>query len=271
MTCRLYAVCLSLVVMTGCGPTPAGNSGTNGEPEVTEAMTEGGDSGEHDSYFERTRRKATEQGDADAQYSLGALYYAGKDITGKDVPKDYTEAVKWWLKAAEQGHARAQHQVGLRYDRGEGVSEDKAEAAKWFRKAAEQGGMSAQYKLGVMYRDGLGVPKDDVEACVWFSVAATTGHRSAKKSLAKAKAQLNPEQLAAAEKRAAELTEQINASKAKLPPVHKRELHSRRFSGDREPEISAVVGNVAVTASAVGCVQVSDVMACMPAVLVAVR
>ena len=38
--------------------------------------------------------------------------------------------------------------------------------------------------------------------------------------------------------------------------------------GDREPEISAVVGNVAVTASAVGCVQVSDVMACMPAVLV---
>jgi len=211
---RLTLIALLLAGVAGCDPTPADNSGTNGEPEVTEAMTEGGDSGEHESQFERTRRKATEQGDADAQYSLGIHYYTGKDLLGKDVPKDYTEAVKWWLKAAEQGHADAQHQVGLMYDRGKGVVEDKAEAAKWFRKAAEQGILTAQHSLGVMYRDGLGVPKDDVEAYVWFSVAATTGHRSAKKSLAKA--QLTPEQLAAAEKRAAELTEQINANKAIL-------------------------------------------------------
>jgi len=64
-----------------------------------------------------------------------------------------------------------------------------------------------------MHRIGIGVPRNDIEAYAWYSVAAATGHRYAKKSLAKA--QLTPEQLATAEERAAELTEQINANKAK--------------------------------------------------------
>ena len=42
-------------------------------------------------------RKATEQGDADAQFNLGWLYENGWGVS-----KDYAEAVKWWQKAAEQ-------------------------------------------------------------------------------------------------------------------------------------------------------------------------
>ena len=49
---------------------------------------------------------------------------------------DDFDAVK---KAAEQGHADAQYNLGLMYDYGGGVPEDDAEAVRWYRKAAEQG------------------------------------------------------------------------------------------------------------------------------------
>ena len=47
-----------------------------------------------------------------------------------------------------------------------------AEAVKWYRKAAEQGDAEAQYNLGVMYDKGEGVPKNNVEAYKWFNLAA---------------------------------------------------------------------------------------------------
>ena len=125
------------------------------------------------------------------------------------------------LKAAEQGNAEAKFKLGLMYYDGDGVPQDYAEAMKWYRKAAEQGHAYAQNQLGAMYNDGDGVPKDDVEAYAWLSlsVAQTNGDEDMKEELGKGlpelKAALTPEQLAAAEKRIEELTEQINANKAK--------------------------------------------------------
>ena len=58
---------------------------------------------------------------------------------------DKAEAVKWYRKAAEQGHSDAQNNLGACYDEGDGVAVDKAEAVKWYRKAAEQGHSDAQY------------------------------------------------------------------------------------------------------------------------------
>ncbi|HCN07703.1 MAG TPA: hypothetical protein DIT01_07195, partial [Lentisphaeria bacterium] len=66
------------------------------------------------------------------------------------------EAVKWCRKAAEQGDAAAQLNLGKMYATGLGVPEDDAEAFKWFRKAAEQGYADAQYHLGLMYANGEG-------------------------------------------------------------------------------------------------------------------
>ena len=43
---------------------------------------------------------------------------------GKGVLQDYKEAVKWYTKAAEQGHANAQSNLGVKYDNGEGVLQD---------------------------------------------------------------------------------------------------------------------------------------------------
>ena len=52
--------------------------------------------------FKELKTRA-EKGDADAQYALGSCY-----DSGRGVPQDYTEAVKWFHKAAEQGEAQAQ-------------------------------------------------------------------------------------------------------------------------------------------------------------------
>ncbi|WP_052046260.1 tetratricopeptide repeat protein [Candidatus Paracaedibacter symbiosus] len=51
--------------------------------------------------------------------------------------KDDTEAVKWYRKAADQGHAEAQFSLGYCYNNGEGVTKDYTEAVKWYCKAAE--------------------------------------------------------------------------------------------------------------------------------------
>ena len=65
---------------------------------------------------------------------------------------DYVSAEKSWRKAAEQGDAAAQHNLGVMYDSGQGVTQDYAEALKWYRKAADQGDADAQQNLGLDVR-----------------------------------------------------------------------------------------------------------------------
>ncbi|WP_052102780.1 tetratricopeptide repeat protein [Porphyromonas gulae] len=69
---------------------------------------------------------------------------------GYGVSQDYSEAVKWYRKAAEQGNAHAQNNLGEMYEKGYGVSQDYSEAVKWYLKAAEQGNNEAQYNLHKM-------------------------------------------------------------------------------------------------------------------------
>ena len=56
------------------------------------------------------------------------------------------------------------------YDLGLFVQRDYAEAVKWLLKAAEQNDGRAQYNLGVMYANGLGVEKDYVQAYAWCNL-----------------------------------------------------------------------------------------------------
>jgi TPR repeat protein len=85
------------------------------------------------------------------------------------------------LKAlAEKEDAKAQTNLGLMYETGEGVEKDDKEAVKWYRKAAEQGEHAAQFNLGQMYRNGIGVPKDIVTAYTWHNIAAANGNESGK-------------------------------------------------------------------------------------------
>jgi TPR repeat protein len=88
------------------------------------------------------------------------------------VPQDYAQAALWYRKAAEQGDADAQFDLGDLYDTGRGVLRDYTQAALWYRKAAEQGDADAQDALGDLYNTGRGVPRDYAEAYFWYDLAA---------------------------------------------------------------------------------------------------
>ena len=109
-------------------------------------------------------------GDAIAQISLGM--YNSK----KNKPK---EAFKWFLKAAKQGLAEAQFNVGICYGEGEGIEKDEKKAFVWFSKAAEQSYDKAQYNVGVCYKNGEGIEKDEKKAFEWYLKAAEQGSAEA--------------------------------------------------------------------------------------------
>ena len=79
-------------------------------------------------------RKAAEQGDADAQDSLGIMYQSGRGVKQDDV-----EAVNWFRRAAEQGEANAQALLGFSYLLGKGIQVNKSLAKEWFSKACDNG------------------------------------------------------------------------------------------------------------------------------------
>jgi len=118
--------------------------------------------------------EAAEQGNADAQLTLGKMY-----AFGEGVQQDVVEAAKWFCKAAEQGDVKAQFGLGFMYANGRGVQQDYAKAAKWYLKAAEQGYAKAQNILGRMYDSGEGVQRDDAEAAKWYRKAAEQGYAKA--------------------------------------------------------------------------------------------
>ena len=113
-------------------------------------------------------QKAAELGLAEAQNSLGEIYYDFGIMQSERIAKlikeivvqkaaehgtesqCYEEAIKWYRKAAEQGYADAQCNLGDMYYLGWGVPEDCEEAAKWYQKAARQGNIAAQKALAKM-------------------------------------------------------------------------------------------------------------------------
>ena len=113
-----------------------------------------------------------------AQCNLGYCYYYGRGVE-----KDYTQAVYWYKKSAEQGYDEAQYHLGYCYNYGEGVKRDYTQAVYWYKKSAVQGNVNAQYKLGECYYFGDGVEKDYTQAKCWYKKAAENGHEFAKNSL----------------------------------------------------------------------------------------
>jgi TPR repeat protein len=63
---------------------------------------------------------------------------------------DFKAAMQMYGVLADEGDAFAQFSIGYMYRRGEGVTQDDALALTWYRKAAENGYASAQSNLGFM-------------------------------------------------------------------------------------------------------------------------
>lgn len=96
---------------------------------------------------------------------------------------DYPAALKWYRKAAEQGHASAQINLGAMYAEGLGAARNLHEALNWFHKAAEQNSASAQFNLGVLYEQGSGDLRNLEAALLWYGKAAEQGYAPAQLNL----------------------------------------------------------------------------------------
>ena len=114
--------------------------------------------------------------------------------------RDYPTAMRLLRPLADQGNAYAQNDLGVRYDKGQGVPQDYAAALKWYRLAADQGVGEAQYSLGYMYAKGHGVPQDYVQAHKWYSLTAAAGSRDAIKNRNIVAGKMTPAQIAEAQK-----------------------------------------------------------------------
>ncbi len=126
-----------------------------------------------------TLKHQAELGVVEAQVFLGAVYSKGIGVT-----KDNREALKWYLKAANQGNRSAQLIIGVRYTLGEGVIQNHVEAIRWFSEAANQNSALAHLALGLMYANGTGVPRnlnrarDLFNLAMYVSTEETEGKRS---------------------------------------------------------------------------------------------
>ena len=78
-------------------------------------------------------KKKAEQGDAEAQCSLGDCYRLGLGVE-----QDYSAAFKWYQLSAEQGDPEAQFNLGSMCEKGLGVERNLELAIDWYRKSAEQ-------------------------------------------------------------------------------------------------------------------------------------
>jgi len=111
---------------------------------------------------------------ASESYQLGLeRYHAG----------DRTKAEQLFLEAAERGDANAQYACGyLLYEEGYIYLEaDKyfAKVLRWWTRAAEQGHTEAQFMVGTFHQLGLGTPFNEPEALKWLKLAASKGHQGA--------------------------------------------------------------------------------------------
>jgi len=123
-------------------------------------------------------RPLAEQGDSDAQATMGIMYEFGRGV-----PIDKKVAMEWYIKAAMQGNPNVQHDIGVKFFQGQDTKQDYKQAAYWWEQSANAGIADSQFDLGLMYYRGLGMEQDFKQASMWFLAAAKQGHGEAQYSL----------------------------------------------------------------------------------------
>lgn len=103
---------------------------------------------------------------------------------GEGVTRSATTAAFWFERAAAAGDADAQRMLAYAYLHGVGVPKNESEGIRRLRTAAEWGDIIARRQLGYRYVTGAGVPKAEAEGVHWFQLAAAQGDALAQYNLA---------------------------------------------------------------------------------------
>jgi TPR repeat protein len=115
-------------------------------------------------------RKAAEQGSADAQLDLAALYIN---------TANYSQARPLCEAAAKEKLAGGFFCLGYLYQHGSGVDSNPKQAFGFYEQGARGGNVSSMQAVAKMYENGEGTNLDRVQAFTWFFFAAERGNKSA--------------------------------------------------------------------------------------------
>lgn len=180
---RTFGLFVIAVFMVSCGSSPS-------RPLSQEGPTQPSTRGSFVSPI-RALHSLAEQGNIEAQFSLGLSY-----DQGRGVPKDKQEAIRWYRRAAIQGDTFAQNTLGDNYWEGTGVPKDDREAVRWWRLAADKGFVPAQHSLGkILAGGGQGVPEDKPQAYMWLMLSAAQGDEEASRQGGLLSKQLKPAEI----------------------------------------------------------------------------
>ncbi len=128
---------------------------------------------QEDGFVADTPQTLDEQMSNAVEGDVGSQYNLGmKYARGDGVTQDYKAAAKWLEMAATQGDADAQAALGVMHQKGQGVPEDINLAALWYKRAAAQGDKLSQFNLASIYATGRGSMKNEKEAFFWVSLAS---------------------------------------------------------------------------------------------------
>jgi TPR repeat protein len=108
---------------------------------------------------------------------------AGMFEYGVGVPRNLPTALEWYERAAEFGHAGAMNHMGQLSEDGREVPHHFANARHWYEKAAALGNATSINNLADLYRYGRGVATDLPAAANWYLRAAKLGLATAMNSL----------------------------------------------------------------------------------------
>lgn len=112
-------------------------------------------------------RKAAQQGNAVAAYFFGLMFESGQGVQA-----DMDLAAAYLRRAADSDIAAAQTKLGdFYYDGKVGLQQNYTEALRWYGKAAELGDSTAAILIARMYDGGIGTEKDPVKATHWSRAA----------------------------------------------------------------------------------------------------
>lgn len=106
-----------------------------------------------------------EKGCIEAQYALGQMY-----ANGLETPKNEDQAVRWYIRAANEGHWDIPDILKKLALSGNIFAQN------WIRIEAEKEDQGAQYILGRMYEYGIGVNHNEDKAAEWY-IKATKEER----------------------------------------------------------------------------------------------
>ncbi|MDR1011075.1 MAG: hypothetical protein LBM04_08090 [Opitutaceae bacterium] len=163
-------------------------------------------------------KKAAGEQNPDALYELGIAHLEGST---PDTPKNITRALLYLDDAARLGHVAANFRLGKLHADGIETPQNHPKALAYYTVAARAGDPIAQHNVGAMISSGRGVPQRDYpEGLAWLIISARKNSDAAvsEKKLREFLAK-RPDWIAAGEKRARELTEELAATPPPKPPA----------------------------------------------------